>query len=303
VNLQNLKDVLTFAAFQPEQDDPTSPWKKRFAGRRSLLLNVGKNKIQWMALSKTGKFGAVGEVEGELKEMVMGSADEWKKLTDGGWCGVSLNNRYVISLETNLSRKKGCEELLKTSPRQVLGAKYERGKRYALTHNPESNSSLLLTCEDDTIKKIEALLKEAGFQAGRICVGTYAMLRHLIAVAEKNKPKSANQVSPEEEGGEAAADKEKLYLVCNFGAVAILSRKGNQWSDLRSRTDVFNEDPGPLLELLAPFKQQMNPPFDVHLLCHDILPPLATAVESFFTGANFTDHTKPGAIWAMMRDY
>lgn len=302
MNLQHIKDVLTFASFQPEPDDPSASWKRRFSGRRSLLLNVGKNKIQWMGLSKSGKFGAVGEAEGELKEILTTNAEEWKKLTDGGWCGISLNNRYVISLETNLSRKKGYEELLKTSPRQVLGAKYERGKRYALTHNPESNSSLLLTCEDDTIKKLEAGLVEAGLKAARVCVGSYAMLRQAISLSAKAKPKGGAEGSSAE-GGEEEAGKQKLFIICNFGAVAILTQKGDQWSDLRSRTDVFQDDPAPLLELLSPFKQQLQPPFEVHFLSHDILPPVATAVEGFFSGGAFTDHTKPGALWALMRDF
>jgi hypothetical protein len=300
VNLQNLKDVLTFAAFQPEPDDPTAPWKKRYAGRRSLLLNIGKNKIQWMALSKSGKFGGVGEVEGEMKEMFTNTCDEWRKLTDGGWCGVSLNNRYVISLETNLSRKKGSEELLRTSPRQILGAKYERGKRYAITHNPESNSSLLLTCDDEQMKKIEAVFTETALHPGRICVGSYAMLRHVMTLAGKAAAKN-NQAARKEE--EEETGKSNLYVVCNHGAVAILSEVGSQWSDLRSRTDVFEDDPAPLLELLTPFKQQMKLPYEVHLLCHDILPPVATAIEGFFPGAAFTDHTKPGALWALLRDF
>jgi len=64
----------------------------------------------------------------------------------------------------------------------ALGAKYERGKRYAVTHKPESNTSLLLSCDEEFIKRVETFFKEAGFTVARIYCGTSALLRQLLFV-------------------------------------------------------------------------------------------------------------------------
>lgn len=290
MTLKDLKDVLNFNAFLPEADDSSASWRRRFQNKKSLMLSMNRTQIRTMAYGKNGRLQELGEVEGEWKETIPATAEEWKRQTEGGWCGVSLNTRYVISLEMNLPRRKGVENFLKSNPRQALGSKYEKGKRYAVTHNAESNTSLLLSCDEEQIKKLEKMLDEAGLRVARICVGTYVMLRHLLVEVGQRLPK----------GQPIAPDAGFLYVVCNFGSVCILSQRGVQWLDLRSRTDVFEDDPAPVLELLAPFRQQMAPPLQVALLCHDMLPPFATAIETFFPGAEFTDFTQPGHIWKLL---
>lgn len=293
MKVQDIKDVLTFVAFLPEPDDSSANWKKRFASRKSLLMDVGKSRVFWMGLGKGGKFQEVGKVDGELKELFTQSADEWKKLTDGGWCGVSINSRYVISLENNLSRKKGAEEILKTNPRAALGSKYERGKRYAVTHNPESSSSLLLALDEEFIKKIETLCKEAGLSVARVCCGTYALLRHLLVEVSKKQPK----------GQPLNADAGVIYVVCNHGSVCILSQRGEQWLELRSRTDVYEDDPKPVLELLEPFKQQLPPPLSVYLLMDELQPDFSGAIINFFDNVPVEDLTHSGQLWELLRDF
>lgn len=293
MNFQDIKDVLTFNAFLPEPDDSSANWKKRFAGKRSLLMDVGKSVIHWMTLNKACKFQELGKVEGELKEIFTQSAEEWKKLTDGAWCGISLNSRYVISLESNLSRKKGAEDILKSNPRAALGSKYEKGKRYAVTHNPESNTSLLLSMDEEFVKKIEAICKETGLFVGRICCGTYVLLRHLLMEVGRRQPK----------GQQLPAEAGVIYVVCNHGSLCILSQRGEQWLELRSRTDVYTDSAKPILELLDPFKQQLSPPLSVFLIMDETNTEFAGEITNFFDPVPVEDLTKPGQLWELLRDY
>ncbi len=293
MKFQDIKDVLTFTAFLPEPDDSTATWRKRFSGRKAIFFNIGKNILNWMPFGKGCKCLAPGKAEGDLKEMFHNLSLEWKKATEGGWCGISLNTRYVISLENNLSRRKGYEELLKTNPRQILGSKYEKGKRYSVTHNPETNSSLLLTCDEEQVKRIETLLTENGMRAGRICVGTYAMLRHLTQEVEKLLPK----------GQPPDPQFSQLYVVCNQGSVCILSQQGVQWMELRSRSDVYAaDDVTPILDLLAPFQQKMVQQSSVALLCNDVDPMISGAIAEFFKGVQVLDFTKKNHLWALLCD-
>ena len=41
--LQYVKGILNFSIFRPEPDDPDPPWKARFPGRATVLLNVGRS--------------------------------------------------------------------------------------------------------------------------------------------------------------------------------------------------------------------------------------------------------------------
>ena len=125
MKLKDLKDVLTFRAFRPEPDDSTALWRKRFPAERTLMLNIGRRRISWATMDKRGEFTDSAEAEGDLKEIIAQYGEEWKTRTDNGWCAVSLNHRFVITLEVNLSRRVGLEQQLKANPKAVLGAKAE----------------------------------------------------------------------------------------------------------------------------------------------------------------------------------
>ena len=293
MNLQDIKDILTFASFRPEPDDSSFSWRKRFAHQNSLLLNIGKSSVSWMGLSKGCKFRDVGSADGELKEIITQNLADWKKLTDSGHVGISLHTRYVISLETNLTRRKGAEDILKSNPRAALGAKYERGKRYAVTHNPESNTSLLLTCDEEFIKRVETFLKEAGFTTARLCCGTYALLRQLLFEANRDKPK----------GQPTDPARTVLYVVLNSGSVCLMSQIGDQWLELRSRCEVWTDSLDPVVELIKPFKEHLEPPFEVCILAHDPMPQFLDAAKELFAGATIKDFTKPGQLWLTMKDF
>ena len=164
MNSIDLKSILNFSAFRPEPDDPSASWKKRFPAEKTVFFGLGRAALSWREIGRSGTPGELESVRADPKEILVQSGEHIKALTERGWCAVSLSTRYVISLETNLSRRSGSEEMLKSNARGVLGGRYERGKRYALTHNPETNSSILLTFDEDQTRKTEGMFTEAGFR-------------------------------------------------------------------------------------------------------------------------------------------
>jgi len=111
-----LRQVLSFQAFRPDPDDPSSPIPQRMAGKRVLCLNISKGRVSWRGVDRKGKFVSAGQADGEFSDVLSQSVDEWQGLADGGWVIVSINNRFVLTLESNLSRKPGTESLIRTNP-------------------------------------------------------------------------------------------------------------------------------------------------------------------------------------------
>lgn len=296
MKLKDIKNVLNFEAFHPEPDDCTAPWVKRFPKKRSLLLNVSRKRMSWRLMEKDGSLGEVTTLEGEPKEVLSQMAPEWKEQTDGGWCAISLNNRYVVSLEMNLSRRKGMDDLLRTNAKAALGAKAERGKRYQLTHNPESNTSLLLACEEDAIVKLEALFKEHGLSVGRVCVGAYAMLMELV-----DQVRDARRVHLAQ-NPDAPTGTVLMAALCD-GSLCALGQQEEQWTKLRSRTDLFTEeDLTPAVDLLIPMIEESGPETHV-LIMNDVARPgfidhLVTRVP----GLRVSDVTVPHQLGKILAD-
>lgn len=282
----DILSVLNFSAFRPEPDDPTALWRKRFPGQRSVLLNLGRSSASWRGVQRTGKLGDGDAMAGELKEILAERSFQIREMSEHGWCAVSLNTRYVISLEANLSRRPGSEEIIKSNPRSVLGARYERGKRYAVTHNPETNSSILLACDEEHIRKAEAALKEGGLQIGRVCCGTYVLLRH--ALSQTNTARSGDKPS------------NFFYVVCCQGSVCALVQDGDRWTELRSRTDVYEGSPNAILELLTPFKARLPQEGEVVLACDNPIPQLVEGLNGLFEGRKILDLTQPDLLWTIL---
>ena len=185
--LDEIKNVLSFAAFKADPDDSAVPWGKRFEARKSLLINVSRGAVSWRAVNKRGKFEEGGVHEGELADAAPQRAEEWRGLVENGWCSVSVNHRFIISIENNLMRGDNCVSLLRTNPRAVLGPKYDRGKRYAICHHPETTASLLLAVEESLVKVTEDVLKSVHLRPGRVCCGMFAMLEHAILKTQGNR--------------------------------------------------------------------------------------------------------------------
>lgn len=277
--LQHVQSVLNFSAFRPEPDDPQYSWKARFGGRRTALVDVGRASLSFLEIDAKGNFTPGQSARGELKEVFAELGPNIDEATDGGWCLVSLDSRYVISLESNLSRKKGSEEAIKTDPRSVLHARYERGKKYAVTHNPESNSSLLLSYDEEFLRKSEAMFKEHGLKIGRLFCGTYVLLRH--ALSETNTKR----------GPESAVS--ALYIICCRGSVCILSQEKDNWVELRSRPDVYDNDIQPLMDLVAPFQERISAGTGLVVACDEPIEGFPEKLAAAFPGRPINDLTKP----------
>lgn len=282
--LQYVKAVLNFSAFRPEADDPQASWKNRFAGRPTALVHVGRNTLSYSLIDGKGTDKFAESKRGELKELFAELGPAIKSDTADGWCMVSLDSRYVISVENNLSRKKGSEEAIRKDPRSVLHARFERGKRYAATHNPETNTSILLAMDEENVKKTEALLKEYKLKAGRICCGTYVLLRHALAATNAKK------------GAEAPFS--ALYLACCNGSVCALLQEKDNWMELRSRPDLFEAggDITPLVDLLRPFEERLGPDRGLVVACDEPVAGLAEKLTELFPGRPIKDLTEPGLL-------
>lgn len=282
----DITSVLDFSAFRPEPDDPSAAWRRRFPGKRTAFLGVGKNSLACRSIQKNGAPGPMEVYRGEFKEILEQATPQIRSMTDEAWCAISLNTRYVISLETNISRRPGSEELVKTNPRSILGGRYERGKKYALTHNPETNSSILLAFDEEHLKKLETQVRETGLKVGRICCGAYVLLRHALTLTNITK------------AGEKPLS--TFYVVCCEGAVCALVQDQDRWLEVRSRTDVYEEDITPIADLLAPFHSRLPGDVGITLVCDEPLDGLVERLEGAMPGRPVNDLSQPGLLATLM---
>lgn len=284
--LAHIKSVLNFSAFRPEADDSRASWQARFEGRPTALLHIGRASLSYSIVDGKGQKSTGETMRGDLKEAFISFGPAIRHATDGGWCTVSLDSRYVITVESNLSRKKGSEEALKKDPRSVLHARYERGKRYMVTHNPETNSSLLLAYDEEHIKKVEALCQDQKLKIGRLCCGTYVLLRHALTLTNTKK------------GSETPFS--ALYIACCGGSVCVLSQDRDNWVELRSRSDVYDNDLQPLIDLIAPFHERIGPETGLVLVCDEPIAGLAESIAGVFPGREINDLTEAGLLTRLL---
>lgn len=280
--LNYVKGLLDFSAFRPEPDDPEASWKSRFPGKTTVLLNIGRSSLSFTVIDAKGKIKFSDGRRGELRDLFVDFLPVVKENASDGWCAVSLDTRYVISIETNLSRKKGSELALKKDPRSVLHGRYERGKIYAVTHNPETNSSLLLSYDSEFITKTEFTFKERGLKLGRLVCGTYVLMRHALAEVNVNKG-TQNPVSA-------------LFVAICSGSVCALLQEKDNWVEIRSRPDVFFDDVQPMLDLLAPFAERLPEGAGVVLACDEVVPELPEKLAGIFPGHELNNLTEEGLL-------
>lgn len=295
MKLKDIKDVLSFRAFRPEPDDSTAPWSRRFTRESTLALNIGRRKVSWSAIDKRGEFRDAGSMEGDFKDILSQMGPEWRAMTDNGWCSVSLNQRFVITLEVNLSRRAGLEEQLRTNPKAVLGAKSERGKKYNLVHNPESNTSVLLSVDEEAVNKTVAMMKEAGLYAGRVAVGVYGMMLDLVEqVSDARRARAVS--NPGEPFGSV------VMVACCEGSVCVLSQREEQWSELRSRSDLYTDDMTPVLDIIIPLIQNAGPNTNIVFMNDEAGCPLPDLLRQRLPGALVSDVTAPSQLWKLLTD-
>jgi hypothetical protein len=250
--LAEIKSVLTFAAFKPEPDDSNVSWAKRFEGHKSLLINVSRSQTSWRAINKKGRFEDGGVMEGEFSDIAPQRADEWRQMVEGGWCALSVNNRFIISLENNMMRGDNVTSLLRTNPRAVLGPKYDRGKRYAMCHHPETTASMLLACEESMVKTTEDVLKNIGLRTGRVCCGLFAILEHAVG-----------EVYSIKRGGAPA--NLAIIAACE-GSIAVLVQQDGVWKELRCRSGLGPDAIETSLQIITPLIQKLPQGRPVHFI-------------------------------------
>jgi hypothetical protein len=244
MEFKDIKDVLTFAAFRPEPDNPRFTWAQRFPGRKSVVVGVSRGRCAWACLDRKGQVDSVGEADGEFVEVAAQMADSWKASTEDGWIGLSLNNRFIISLEHNLSRKKGWQEELRLNPKTILGTKYDRTKRYAIHHNPETSASLVMACDDSMVKAAEEAMRSHNLRPARICVGLFAATSHLLdRVAAETSLKS----------------QDLIVATWVDSSLCLVRQKGGQWQDIRCRSGIGPDDEATVAQMLRPFLEKAEP--------------------------------------------
>jgi len=297
MKLKDVTDVLTFAAFRPEPDDYSAPWSKRFPRQRSLLLNLNRDGVVWRAVEKGGILGESGNMEGtDLKEIVTDMADEWRALTDDGWCGVSVNNRFVISLETNLTRKKGSEELIRTNPKAALGSKAERGKRYAVKHNPESNTSVLLAVDEEYVKSIEATFDGAGLKVGRIACGIFGIFSDAIDQMAEAREQYLKTKSDSPLGT-------IIIVACCEGSVCVMTTAEERWVELRSRSGLYTaEELEPVLKIIMPLVENAGAEAQLVFASDAAGAGVKELLTSTLPNTRVSDVSQGDGLWSLLKE-
>lgn len=236
--LAEIKSVLSFAAFKSDPDDSAVPWGKRFEGRKSLLLNISRAQTSWRGVGKKGGLDESGLQDGEFADVAPQRGEEWRGMVEDGWCAVSLNHRFIISLENNLMRGDNCVSLLRTNPRSVLGPKYDRGKRYAVCHHPETTTSLLLAVEESLVKVTEDLLRSVQLRPGRMCCGLFALIEHGVLTISR--------------ATDAGTPSNFVLIVACEGSLGVLVQQDGQWKDVRCRSGLGPEAVDTALQIISP---------------------------------------------------
>lgn len=284
--LAEIKSVLTFAAFKPEPDDSNVTWAKRFEGQRSLLINVSRSQTSWRSVNKKGRFEDGGVMEGEFSDIAPQRADEWRQMVDGGWCALSVNNRFIISLENNMMRGDNVTGLLRTNPRAVLGPKYDRGKRYAMCHHPETTASMLLACEESMVKTTEDVLKNIGLRPGRVCCGLFALLEHAVG-----------EVYGIKRGG-APADT-AIIAACE-GSIAVLVQQDGVWKELRCRSGLGPDAIETSLQIITPLIQKLPQGSPVHFISDGQDIKFRSELMAHLEKLGTNDMTQDDLLWTIL---
>lgn len=288
MEFKDIKDVLTFAAFRPEPDNPRFTWQQRFPKRKSLIVNIGRGRCSWASINRKGQVDNVAEADGEFVEIAAQMADAWRASTEDGWIGVSLNHRFIIGLEHNLSRKKGWQEELRLNPKSILGTKHDRTKRYAIHHNPETSASLVMACDDSLVKAIEEAMRNHNLRPARICSGLFAMTAHLLnRIAADNVLKSQDIVA----------------VVWLEGSLCVVRQKGGQWQDLRCRSGISPGDGATVAQMVRPFLEKADASTRVLLMEDRKSGGFSSAYLPHFGNLHVTDVTEDHNLWNLLARY
>ena len=91
-----------------------------------------------------------------------------------------------------------------------------------------------------------------------------------------------------------------FYIVCCEGAVCALVQDQDRWVELRSRTDVYEEDITPITDLLAPFHSRLAPEIEITLVCDEPMEGLKDRLAKVFPGRGVNDLSEPALLATLM---
>ena len=285
MELKDIKDVLTFAAFRPEPDNPKFSWQQRFPKRKSVIINISRGKVSWALLNKRGAIESTSEAEGEFVEVAGQMGEYWSDHTEDGWIGVSLNNRFIVSLEHNLPRKKGWEEELRQNPKGILGTKHDRTKRYALHHNPETSASLMMACDESLIKSVEESMRTYSLRPARICCGLFAMTAKLM-----------NRIDSDT----TLKNQDLIVVTWLDNSLCVIRQKGGQWQDLRCRSGLAPKDENSVAQILRPFLDSAQPNTHVILMEDRMKGDFSQNYLPMIQNLHVTDVTEDNCLWKIL---
>ncbi|NRB75692.1 MAG: hypothetical protein HRU46_15125 [Verrucomicrobiales bacterium] len=288
MEIKDIKDVLSFAAFRPEADNPRFAWPARFPKKKSTLINISRGQVSWCSINKKGKTDDIGVADGEFSDVAAQMGGHWASLTEDGWLGISVNNRFLISLEHNLSRKKGWDEELRQNPKSILGTKHDRSKRYALHHNPETSASLMMACDDSMIKSIEETMRTHNLKPARICVGLFAMTARLL-----------NQIHTDN----SLKSQDLIVLTWLDNSLCVIRQKNGQWQDLRCRSGLAPGGESTVSQMLRPFLDAAAPTTRVLLMEDKKQGEFTRSYLPILGGLHVTDVTDENNLWNILGNH
>ena len=285
MEFRDIKDVLTFAAFRPEPDNASCAWSKRFPNRRSVLIDVSRGHVSWAMLNKKNKVEDTGHAEGDFMDVAAAMADEWQSQTEDGWVGVSINSRFIITLEHNLSRKAGWQESIRNNAKSVLGTKYDRAKRYALHHSQDTSSSLLMACDHSLVQTIEDALRNHNLRPARVACGLFAMTTNLLNKIESDSVQKAQDL---------------IIITWCRNSLFVLRQKNGQWQDVRCRSGLPPQDNSAIAQVIKPFLKTADAGTKVIFLADE---PGSEFEEQYLPqleNFHITNLTEPNHLWNLL---
>ena len=286
MEFRDIKDVLTFAAFRPEPDNAKETWPKRFPAQKTLLININRASVTWRSVDKKGHLDVQGIQEGEFMDVAAQMADEWRGMTDDGWVSVSVNNRFIISLEHNLSRKKGWDDTIRSNPKSMLGTKYDRNKRYALHHNADTSASLLLAVDDSMVRTYEDTLRNHNLKAGRISSGLFAMTSKLMTDISNDSMLGSGQ--------------DFIGISWCDGSICVLRQTNAQWQEMRCRSGLPLGDAAAINQILAPFLEGADASTRVYFIGEEVDNSFTRDFLPQFESLHVSDLTQPDHLWQVL---
>ena len=154
---------------------------------------------------------------------------------------------------------------------------------------------MLLSCDEEAVNKTVTMLKEAGLNAGRVSVGVYGMMLDLIEqVSDARRARAAT--NPGDPFGSV------VMIACNEGSVCVLSQREEQWTELRSRSDLYTDDMTPVLDIILPLIQNAGPNTNVVFMNDEAGCPLPDLLRQRIPGALISDVTVPCQMWKLLTD-